>query len=753
VKTAVLLAVAVGLGVLLRSVPGQAQGPAAALGLAHPASIGRVPHSAKPFDIDGVLDDPIWADALVVQLGIETNPAENQPAPVHTEAYIVEDGAALLVAFDAMDPDPTAIRAYLRDRDSAFNDDFVGVVVDTFNDERRAFEFFANALGVQMDLTNDDVNGGEDASWDAIWDSAGAVNGGGYTVEMSIPFSQLRFPADDGEQTWGIDVLRFYPRGDRMRLSVNPLERGRNCYLCQLGKVQGFENAEPGLDLEVVPSVTAARTDVRDEAEGALRAGDTHTELGLDVSWGILPNMTANLALNPDFSQVEADVAQLDVNNRFALFFPETRPFFLDGADYFATPINAVFTRTVADPDIGAKLTGALGDNTFGAFVAEDAVTNLLFPGPLGSSNDTLDRASRAAVARYRRSVGKASTLGALVTSRSASGYRNTLAGVDGRMRVGDRHSITFQYLDSRTEYPSDLAAGFGQPQGAFGGDALRLEYAYSSRNWFVNARKQAVEPGFRADLGFVTRVDVDQQNFGFGRIWQGGADNWWNRLQLGMNVNAAHDFEGRLLGRGKNLFFAMQGPLQSFVQAGRSSSRQFWDGRDFDLDGVFMFGQVRPRGGLNLSLEVNAGDSIDYANSRLAHELRLAPALDWNVNRHALLRVRHTADRLETPAGEKILDADLTDLRLTWQFNLRSFLRLTVQRQFVERNLAAFENPATEPKSLTVGTQLLYSYQLNPQSVLYAGYSDNRLQNRALPDLAPTERTVFLKFSYAWAP
>src|SRR5690606_11659928 len=157
------------------------------------------------------------------------------------------------------------------------------------------------------------------------------------------------------------------------------------------------------------------------------------------VSWGITPDLTANLTLNPDFSQVEADVAQLDVNNQFSLFFPETRPFFLDGADYFATHLNAVFTRTVADPDVGAKLTGRSPTSTYGVFLAEDAVTTLLFPGPLTSSNHLLDQSNRVLVGAYSHAFGEnASTIAALVTSRSGDGYSNEVAGIDGRIRISD---------------------------------------------------------------------------------------------------------------------------------------------------------------------------------------------------------------------------------------------------------------------------------------------------------------------------
>jgi len=357
---------------------------------ANTGTIPDLPRINEPVKIDGNLDDDAWRQALQIQVNTETNPGENIPAKVKTVAYLMEDGNSLFVAFDARDPDPGAIRAFLRDRDSAYNDDFVGVIIDSYNDERRAFEFFSNPLGAQMDLTNDDINRHEDDSWNAIWDSAGQITDQGYIVEMEIPLNQLRFQKVDGKQVWGLDVIRMYPRDSRTRIGSNPLDREINCYLCQFSKIQGLENTEPGRDLEIVPTLTASRADTTDDpVTDPMVAGDVESEAGLNVRWGITPDLTANLAINPDFSQIEADVAQLDVNNQFALFFPESRPFFLEGSDYFRTPIQAVFTRTVADPSIGAKLTGKRNNNTFGVFATEDELTNLIIPGAFGSDRES----------------------------------------------------------------------------------------------------------------------------------------------------------------------------------------------------------------------------------------------------------------------------------------------------------------------------------------------------------------------------
>ena len=726
---------------------------AAAMPAASLASITDLPRTDGKIEVDGVLDDDAWQDAARIDIDTETRPGENIPARVKTVAYLVENGESLYIAFDAADPNPSAIRAYLRDRDSAWNDDFVGIVVDTYGDERRAFEFFANPLGVQMDLTNDDVNQNEDDSWDAIWASAGKIHNGGYVVEMEIPLNQLRFPKRDGKQSWGIDLLRFYPREHRYRFSNNPQDRNVNCYLCQLATLEGLEGAEPGRDLEIVPTLTASQVSTTDDPGIApLDSGDTDAEFGLNVRWGITPDTTANLAINPDFSQVEADVAQLDINNQFALFFPEKRPFFLEGADYFSSPIQAVFTRTVAAPSVGAKLTGKRGNNTFGIFAAEDDVTNLLFPGAFGSDSESLAQENTAFVGRYSRSFGNASSFGALVTGRSGDGYHNYVGGVDMRWRITDQHSVELQHLRSGTEYPTDIATEFEQPLGSFDGDATVAEYNYDSRNWFAYALHRDFSSSFRADAGFVPQVDKNQQILGGGRIWHGDEDDWYSQIRINGDWDIAHDEEGRVLEREVEGYFTIQGPLQSFVRVGGLTRDVLFDDVLFKEDQISLFAEFKPKGGLHLGVSARLGDRVDFDNTRLGDMERFAPFMNWNVNRNLLLRYEGVFVTLDTKEGPNIFDAAVHDVRLTWQFNVRSFIRLTAQIQDVHRNPAVYTD-TVDASERDVGRQLLYSYKLNPQTVFFLGYSDALLDDDDLSKLTTTDRTWFMKIGYAWTP
>ena len=722
------------------------------------ATTSELPRLQGEIKIDGVLEKGEWEDAVRIDLNVETSPAENQPAPVRTTAFLIEDGENLYVAFDAQDPDPGAIRAYLRDRDSAWEDDYVGISLDTYNDERRAFQFFANPLGVQMDKIHSDVSSGgngrgDDAAWDAIWESAGQINDVGYVVEMRIPLSQLRFPVVSGTKTWGFDLLRQYPRDRKRSLASNPQDRNRSCYLCQIGEFNGLDDSQPSHDVEVVPTLTASRIETTDDpAFIPLSSADMKVEGGLTMRWGITPDLTSNLAINPDFSQIESDVLQLDVNNRFALFFPEKRPFFLEGADYFKTPLDAVFTRTVSDPEVGLKLTGKRGDHTFGFFMAEDAETNLLFPGAFDSDSETLDLSNTALVGRYNYGFANTSSLGVLVTARDGEGYNNIVGGLDGRWKISDQHSIEFQYLSTNTEYPLATAIEFEQPLTSFSGDAAKVRYEFRSRDWFANTEYNDRSSGFRADSGFISKVGGRALGGVVGRIWHGGEENWWNRIRASVHVDHEVDENERLLNHENVLRVGFGGQLQTWFQFALVDSRELWEGVTYDLTSLRAYAEIRPVGAVSLRVLGVIGDNVDYSNDRLGKTFRLEPSIDWNISRKLLLRLKGVYAELETQDGEQIFNALVADTRLTWQFNLRSFLRLTAQTTDVERNQALYVEEV-DSRSRDIGRQLLYSYKLNPQTVFFLGYSDQYVDEDSLDELTMSDRTWFMKIGYAWTP
>ena len=375
--------------------PAFSQTPAAATAGFVPG--GRIPRLQDGIVIDGVLDDAAWAGALVQEIGYDIQPGDNTPAPVKTTVRIGYTTDALYLSYRALDPDPASIRAHLRDRDSAFNDDWVGVFMDTFDDQRRGYEFIVNPLGVQADLINDATTGNEDPSWDGLWSSAGRITADGYEVEIRIPFSTLRFRDGGGDKRWGISLFRNWPRDKRHQLTSHRVPRESNCFLCEWTKYDGMAGVQQGRNIEVVPTLTMGASQSRDAAGTPWASGDNSIEPGLDVSWAPSPDMTLNATLNPDFSQVETDQLQLDINNSFALFYQEKRPFFLEGADYFTTQFDVLYTRQIADPDFGLRVTGRTPNSAYGALVARDATTLLLVPGAQGSSFLDLDQKANVA--------------------------------------------------------------------------------------------------------------------------------------------------------------------------------------------------------------------------------------------------------------------------------------------------------------------------------------------------------------------
>lgn len=704
--------------------------------------------------IDGELDDPGWADALVFDLPYEWNPGDNATPPVTTDFLLTYDDKHLYAAWRAHDPDPSAIRAHIMDRDEVgtlVQDDHVVLMVDTYNDERRAFQFRVNPLGVQAEAIFSE-DGIEDFSFDLIWDSAGKINDRGYVIEIAIPFDQLRFPRTEGAQTWGFDVGRSYPRSVRHRISASPRDRGNTCLLCQATKVTGFADLEPGRNLEIVPTVTGSRTEARAPfPNGDFESQGDDSEAGVSVRWGMTPSLTLNATVNPDFSQVEADVAQLAVNNRFALFFPEQRPFFLEGVDIFDTPVNAVFTRTVADPDWGLKLSGKEGKNGIGVFVAQDTVNNLLLPSNQRSRVTSRQDDVLSGVLRYRRDVGTGSSVGVLYAGREGDreDYRNDVYGADAFVRIDDANTLRLQYLRSDTRYPQAVADNLGQPTGDFSGDAIFADWNHGSRHWNGSLEYISYDEGFRADSGFVSRVDVERVNGFVERRFYGGDDHWWNRANIGVFSTRVQDQAGTLTDQVIDLFANVSGPLQSFLEVSLERNRERFGGiLHEDLTRVQVFGSFQPSGRLRLSMFVDTGDVVDFFNNQPADQLVLEPSAEVKLGQHINVKLDHRRQTLDVPGGE-LFTANLSQLRVVYNVNVRMFVRVILQRFDITRTTSLFPTAIT-PDEEELFTQLLFSYKLNPQTVLFAGYSDNRFGDDNL-SLTQADRTVFVKLGYAW--
>ena len=740
--------------------PGGNGGPdlAVAGGAPAPRSFIVVPASVE-VRVDGMLDESVWAEAEAIALPFEITPGDNTPSRFTTDCRVTFDESHLYLGCRAHDPDPSTIRAYVTDRDRILgNHDRISFLVDPFDDARRGWVFEISALGVQADLVYDERTSSFDASWDGIWSSAGRITGDGYTVEAAIPFRSLRFPGTSGPQSWRFWINRMRPRDQNMVMRSNTRLRNESCQLCQANLLEGLQGMDPGRNVELVPTLTASRTDEPGgpQLPPSLIAGEVGWEPGFDARWSVTTDLTLNATVNPDFSQVEADAPQLSANNRFALFFPEKRPFFLEGAELFSTPLRAVFTRSVADPVAGAKFSGKAGSNVVGALVARDRVNHLLIPGDQGSRRVSSEDDVTSTVLRYRRDVGESTTLGAVATSREgASGYTNRLGGVDAFFRPVSELTLNLQLLASRTAYGGALADTHGLPEDVFGGTAYVADATFDTGTWGLFAGMNVRERGFRADAGFVPQVDTRSLWANVARTFWGDDDSFLSRMTVRTGAWRDRTLADRLIAEGVWAQVDFEGPLQSNGWLNPYVNRTYVDGSVHEIRAVNAGINLRPWRDLSVGVSGNVGEAIDFRNNRPGSAVRLDPNVELRLGRNIEIQARHSVQRL-TVAGEDVFTENAGHLQGIYNFGPRAFVRATVQYRRTERN------PETNPdleRTLDEGlsTQALFSFKMNPLTVLFVGVSDDRagfestLGDRT--ELTPQGRSFFLKLGYAWRP
>ena len=712
-------------------------------------------------NIDGEISHGEWDAAKTIELLYENDPGHSIKAPVKTIAYMMEDGENIYFAFKAYDPDTSKIRAFIQQRDGIFRDDFVGVIIDTFNDERRGYEFFVNPMGSQGDLTRDDTQQNEDSSWNTVWDSAGKVGDEGYVVEMSIPFRALRYAANLDIQTWGIEFLRIYPRDSRTVISDRKNDRKLDCSLCQSNKLTGMPQLKASsTNFDFTPTATYVKSDKRGITPGSEWEEVTNeVEFGADVRWAVTEDWILNATVNPDFSQVEADAGQLDINTTFSLFYPEARAFFLDGADYFRSMNRLVHTRNIADPDYGLKVSGKSDDYSLGLISASDESTSFLIPSSQGSYLVNLEnQSSDILIARGQKDIGDKANVGLLMTRRSADEYKNDLIAIDGRYYFTDKDVLTYQYMHSDSENPASIRFNDDGDEilAATQADtALSLSYRHNEENYLIRASYNDFGKDFRADMGFVGQVDFKKLIIGGNYFWYGEQDSKWTRWGFNGDWDKTEDQSGQLLEQESEIYFSINGPMQFKYQAGFLKREKFYNGQYFNQNDVSMWAEIKPTIGLTLGNFMRKGDAIDYTHTQAARQTVINPYITWQMDKHFKISTDYTVQRLNVSGGE-LFSAELIDTRLAYQFDVRSRLSLTFQLTKIHKNLDLYasnkdanpdNNIHNERKRL--GTQLIYSYKINPQTLLYIGYSDKARSNDEMHGLQKTNRSLFAKFSY----
>jgi len=709
-------------------------------------SLYRLPKATSKVKIDGILDDKAWQEALAVELNYEVEPGENIKPPVKTEVLLAYSTNHLYVAFRAYDPDVSKIRANLSDRDNIWNDDYVGIVLDTFNDTRRTYNFYCNPFGVQAERIESMVDGTHE--WDAIWSSAGRINKNGYVVEMAISFNSLRFQRQKEDQVWGIDAIRSYPRSLKHLIGLFPRDRNNNCYMCQAEKLIGFKGVKPGKNMEFAPTLSTLLTQERDGfPAGKYVRKNSKIDPGLTARWNFTHNLALNAAVNPDFSNVEADAAQLDINTQFTLFYPERRSFFLEDANLFRLAYRVIHTRTIADPNWGIKLTGKEGGNALGFFLVQDNITNLLFPGKQGSQTTSLNMKSISTALRYRRDVGKSSNLGIVITDREGDNYYNRVAGIDGNILITKRDQILFVALTSWTQYPEQVASKYNQSLDDLKGNALILYYAHNTEKYLFSLKYEEITSDFRGDIGFLPQVDYKNFRGNFRYSFRRNPGHWYTRLNFAGSYYTEMDHQNNLLSKGFTFYYDYYGPALSFLNLVVNLIERSFMGILFDEDYISFSTGIRPSGSLSLVINGVIGDRIDYLHVRAGEILKINPSIQYNAGRHLHVSFDHVFEKLNVEAG-RLYTANLSNLRLVYQFNRRTFLRAILQYANYKYDTSLY-SITIDPLFRHLFSQFLFSYKINPRTVLFLGYSDDHYGYLDIP-LTRNNRTFFLKIGYA---
>ena len=492
----------------------------------------RVPRFETAPVIDGKLDDAIWKQAAVFSDFYQISPGDNNAPSKPTIAYIGYDARTLYFAFHAYD-DPSKVRATIARRDNVFGEDNIRVFLDTFNDQRKAYVFGWNPLGVQQDgITTE--GGGTDYSVDIVMESKGVLTDDGFTIEVAIPFKSLRYEAGKGK-VWGIHLWRNIDRFNDEVDSWMPVSRDKSGMLNQEGHITGLEGVSTERTLELIPSLTVSETGKRVRSYvpgGPERFINQPVALdpGLTAKFGISPTMTLDLALNPDFAQVEADQLVVTTNQRFPIFFSEKRPFFLEGVEIFRTPLTAVHTRAIVDPDVAVKLTGRRGRNTYGVMLASDnGPGSFVGDERLAINNQPfLDKNAYIGVMRLKRDVGRENNIGVIATTYNFIEKHNQLLGFDGRFRLDPKTTLTFQVLGTNsrnfffdaTQRAEVACTGLtgrflsrcqgGETYHGASGLAYALDYLRQGRNFTAEFYGEGYTRNYRADVGFVGRTNTN---------------------------------------------------------------------------------------------------------------------------------------------------------------------------------------------------------------------------------------------------
>jgi len=704
---------------------------------AAPVAIHR---TETPPAIDGKLDDAVWERATRFDDFITFKPDFGKPTSEKTVLLMAYDRTCIYFAFDCRDSEPSKIKAAMAKRDGIDMDDWIGVVLDTFGDKQGGYLFEVNPLGVQLDgMINVDGNG--DSSFDTVWESKGRIHEGGYYAEAAIPFKSLRYPFRR-KLVMGLLVSRYIGRKSEQTScpELSP-EGGAIMNQSRLIELNDIKFERP---VEFIPALTYDQGS--SHGAGAMKSTGKNTDFSLTGKIGITSNLTLDAAYNPDFSQVETDAGQIDINLRSSIYYPEKRPFFLEGMENFnfATAMEAntlgaiVYTRSIVDPLLGLKLTGKIGSrNVLSGIFALDE-----FPGDAAADEGDVERAGRNAaftILRYKRQMGKDNYLGGFFTNRSFAGDSNSVGGVDGRWRLNNTSFLEYSLLGSL----SRAGAAARDDRGHY----LGLRYNFNNRHWNVDLGLFDLSDDFRIDTGYVTRTGitmapafVQYSAYPRSKFFQRIDTFWWSYHLL--------DKASDLLETYNHLVLRFNMPRQSQFRLDAILGNEVFVGERFSLSGwrarfyTQVLKQLYLEGGYRRSDRIYYDEDAPFQGKGNTADLylqyqpfdKLSTSLGFSYY-----------DFYRSGNGEKVYDYTIWRGRTTFQVNRFLFFRGIVEYNNYWKKINA---------------DFLASFTYIPGTVIYLGYGSiyeklrwNNEDREYFPsdDYLQTRRSFFFKASYLW--
>ncbi len=680
----------------------------------------------------------------------QREPGDGDPASRETTVWLGYDSTNLYVVFDCKE-DPSAIRARMSKRESIMGDDIVALLVDTFRDQRRAYSFVVNPLGIQMDGISAQ---GQDDDWsfDTVWHSEGRLTGDGYLALIAVPFRSLRFP-DAPSQTWGIALGRIVPQ--RNETAFWPyITRRISSFGEQLATLTGLEGISPGRNLQFIPYSAFTGSRYLDESVPAF-ASRKEGRVGLDAKMVVKDALTVDLTVNPDFSQVESDEPQVTINQRFEVFFPERRPFFIENAGLFATPEQLFFSRRVADPEFGARLTGKAGRWAVAGLAMDDRGRGAR----VAAANPLRDQRAAVGVLRLQREVGASSHVGLFASGLDFGPSRNTVLAADARIQLTKNWNASGQVTGTRTTGLEGLTRS---------GAGIRAGVAYDSRVFAWDANYTDRSPDFFSEPGFIRRVDMRQAD-----TWS--RYRWFPKgrrvLSFGPSGSASllWNYAGQVQDWSIEPRFAVELPSATEFSARVERAYERYQGLAFDRHRTTISAGSEWLEWLSVEADAAFGTAINYypaagARPSLASSRQTSLGLVFRPSSRLRMEETYIYDRLRTREGEfglagpprDIFNLHIVRLKANYQFSREFSLRAIVDYNAVRPDEALVDLASDR----RINADVLLTYLINPGTALYVGYTDlyanvelvggdGGFLRRTLRPTGPAGRQVFLKLSY----